>query len=418
MHLGRRAVRHRAAAAASPLELTIDACLAAIEDAGLTTADIDGLSTYPGPDGRLPAGFSGAGAYEVIDALRLNCRLVRQRARDVGPARLGDERDAWPSRSASPITCCASVRCGKAPRRATRAGPRCSARWWRWWRRVQGCRASWSGTCRSRAPSAAIWIAMYAQAHFHRYGTTSEQLAWIALNARRNAELNPKAIYRDPMTMDDYMNVAHDLDAVLVCSTATRRATARPRSSCRALRCRVRTCGTPPLRVEAVGARMHGRPSWDQFDDLTAMPNRDAAQADVGAHRSEARRRADGCRPTTGSRGSRCRGSKRSASAASAKAARSSTAASDIARDGQAAAEHPRRTTVGRTAARLRLLARGRASRCGAKAATARSPTSPEVGRIARRRRQHLRLPPPRPRLTPPSTTRHFAQSGPRPSRA
>ena len=31
-----------------PLELTLDACLAAIEDAGLRREDIDGLATYPG----------------------------------------------------------------------------------------------------------------------------------------------------------------------------------------------------------------------------------------------------------------------------------------------------------------------------------------------------------------------------------
>ena len=31
-----------------PLALTVDACLAAIADAGLTRADIDGVSTYPG----------------------------------------------------------------------------------------------------------------------------------------------------------------------------------------------------------------------------------------------------------------------------------------------------------------------------------------------------------------------------------
>ena len=74
-----------------PLELTLDGCLAAIADAGLTTADIDGISTYPGPMAQ-PAGFSGAGAYEVMDALRLQLRLVRQRHRDVGPARLGDQR--------------------------------------------------------------------------------------------------------------------------------------------------------------------------------------------------------------------------------------------------------------------------------------------------------------------------------------
>ena len=39
-----------------PLELTLDACLAAIADAGLTTADIDGVATYPGPMA-VPPGF-------------------------------------------------------------------------------------------------------------------------------------------------------------------------------------------------------------------------------------------------------------------------------------------------------------------------------------------------------------------------
>ena len=34
-----------------PLSLTVDACLAAVADAGLTLDDIDGLSTYPGPVG-------------------------------------------------------------------------------------------------------------------------------------------------------------------------------------------------------------------------------------------------------------------------------------------------------------------------------------------------------------------------------
>ena len=53
-----------------PLELTLDACIAAIEDAGLTRADIDGLATYPGAMGGAP-GFTGAGVSEVHDALRL-----------------------------------------------------------------------------------------------------------------------------------------------------------------------------------------------------------------------------------------------------------------------------------------------------------------------------------------------------------
>ena len=64
--IGRRLFR-------DPLELTLDACLAAIDHAGLTVEDIDGLSTYPGGAMAGQPGFSGAGAYEVIDALRLNC---------------------------------------------------------------------------------------------------------------------------------------------------------------------------------------------------------------------------------------------------------------------------------------------------------------------------------------------------------
>ena len=32
----------------------------------------------------------------------------------------------------------------------------------------------------------------------------------------------------------------------------------------------------PPLQIQAVGTALRGRPSWDQFDDLTTMANRDA----------------------------------------------------------------------------------------------------------------------------------------------
>ena len=55
-----------------------------------------------------------------------------------------------------------------------------------------------------RAYSAANWLALNCQRHMHEYGTTTDQLAMIAVNARRNAVINPKAVYRDPMTLDDY----------------------------------------------------------------------------------------------------------------------------------------------------------------------------------------------------------------------
>ena len=116
---------------------------------------------------------------------------------------------------------------------------------------------------------------MTAQRHFHEYGTTREQMAWIALNARRNAAKNPKAVYREPMTLDDYLGARmistpfclYDCDVPVDGATAV---IVSRRDAARDLR---RT----PLGVEAVGTALRGRPSWDNFDDLTTMALRDAA---------------------------------------------------------------------------------------------------------------------------------------------
>ena len=47
--------------------------------------------------------------------------------------------------------------------------------------------------------------AMVAQRHMHEYGTTSEQLAEIAVTMRRHAGMNPQAKYRDPITVEDVL---------------------------------------------------------------------------------------------------------------------------------------------------------------------------------------------------------------------
>jgi acetyl-CoA acetyltransferase len=48
--------------------------------------------------------------------------------------------------------------------------------------------------------------ALAAARHMHQYGTTSEQLAEIAVAARKWAQLNPKAWKRDPLTIEDVLN--------------------------------------------------------------------------------------------------------------------------------------------------------------------------------------------------------------------
>ena len=254
-----------------PLELTIDAAHAAIDDAGLTLADIDGLSTYPGSMDT-PAGFSGAGAYELMDAMRLEVGWYNGGLETSG--QLGSVINAClavASGLANHVLCFRSVYEGSAQgekgRSAVMPGGGRGGSF-----RADGF-MQW--TLPFSAPSAAIWIAMFAQRHFHDHGTTREQLAWIALNARRNAALNPNAIYRDPMTLDDYLAARmistpfclYDCD--VPCDGATAIIVSR--------RERATDLRRPPIRVEAVGAAIHGRPSWDQFDDLSAMPNRDAA---------------------------------------------------------------------------------------------------------------------------------------------
>jgi acetyl-CoA acetyltransferase len=266
--IGRRLYRNS-------VDLTLDACLAAIADAGLTVADIDGIATYPGMMDT-PAGFSGAGVTEVQDALRLKLNWYNGGIEN--PGQLGSVITACAAVAAGyarHVLCFRTVFEGSAQGTQGRAsvtmgagggGGRGGAP------RV-GNFASWM--LPYGAPSAANWIAMYAQRHFHEYGTTREQLANIALTCRANAARNPKAIYRDPMTLDDYLSVRmvttplclYDCDVPCDGSTAVIVSAADTTPDLR----------KPPVQVQAIGSALRGRNSWDQWEDLTTMALRDAA---------------------------------------------------------------------------------------------------------------------------------------------
>src|SRR5581483_6150836 len=66
-----------------PLSLTIDACTAAVADAGLSFDDIDGLSTYPG--GGMTSGMSEGGVTAVEEALRLHPTWINGGGEIPGP---------------------------------------------------------------------------------------------------------------------------------------------------------------------------------------------------------------------------------------------------------------------------------------------------------------------------------------------
>ncbi len=54
--------------------------------------------------------------------------------------------------------------------------------------------------------AAASAYCMAAMRHMHEFGTTSEQLAEIAVATRKWAQLNPRAMMRDPLTIEDVLS--------------------------------------------------------------------------------------------------------------------------------------------------------------------------------------------------------------------
>jgi acetyl-CoA acetyltransferase len=250
------------------LDLTLEAVVRAISDAGLSVDDVDGIASYPGP-GVPDAGFSGATVQEVRNALGLRSRWymsAMETAGQIGPV----------------IEACMAVSLGMA-------------------NHVVVYRSVWESTAAQQAGggrasvlfgggelpphlewmapfgalSAANWLAMPAQRYMHDFGLTREHLGHIAINARTNAGLNPDAVYRQPMTMDDYLcarMISEPLclyDCDVPCDGATAVIVSR----------RDAANGLPrhPLTVESVGPGMFERATWDQRSDITTMAAHDSA---------------------------------------------------------------------------------------------------------------------------------------------
>jgi len=184
------------------LELTMESVRAAIEDAGLGPSDIDGIATL----GDTPAaevnaalgieapdcgtGFSTGG---LINPVISACRAVSEgRARHVLVYRtihmLGGTVPVTQHEnpSAPPLARMFDTPEGQTPP-------------------VVGPMDDLKDLIAAQAYSAANWLALVCRRHMQIYGTTKEQLGWLAINSRRNAARNPRAVYRDPITMADYL---------------------------------------------------------------------------------------------------------------------------------------------------------------------------------------------------------------------
>lgn len=235
-----------------PLSLTVDACQEAVADAGLTMDDIDGLATYPG--GGLEHGFGEGGITALEAALRIRPAWFNGGGETFGPGgsviaammavATGAARHVLCFRTVWQSTFDTLLREGRLTTGGGRAGGDMG------WGMPFG------------AFSAAHPLAQTAQRYFHRYGATRETLGWIALNQRANAALNPTAVYRGPLTMDDYLGARpittpfglYDCDVPCDASVAVIVSAAETVGDLR----------VRPIRVEATGTRIVERLEWDQ----------------------------------------------------------------------------------------------------------------------------------------------------------
>jgi acetyl-CoA acetyltransferase len=253
------------------LDLTMEAVRAAIADAGLVAADIDGIATLGDtPAEQVNAELlidaadrgTGFGTGGLLSPVMSACRAVSERrARHVvvyrtiqmlgGTVPVKQEENA----PAPPLARMLELPEG-SPRPAV--GPMDDV----------------TDLVAAQAYSAANWLALHCRRHMELYGTTKEQLGWLALNGRRNAALNPLAVYRDPMTMDDYLGARLvstpfgllDCDVPIDGSVAVVVSRADYASD----------CPHRPVRVEAIGGS-DGAGGWFHRDDYPKMAMSDAA---------------------------------------------------------------------------------------------------------------------------------------------
>ncbi|MCI3931354.1 thiolase C-terminal domain-containing protein [Streptomyces sp. AN091965] len=170
----------------TPHALHAQAARRALADAGLGRDAVDGLAS---------AGLGTLAPVEVAEYLGLRPRWVDSTA--VGGA-------TWEVMAAHAADAIAAGHAnavllvyGSTARADVRAG-----------RRTGDLSFGARGPLQFEVPYGHSLIAKYAMAarrHLHEYGTTLEQLASVAVQARANAATNPEAMFREPITVDDVL---------------------------------------------------------------------------------------------------------------------------------------------------------------------------------------------------------------------
>ncbi|MFD8572149.1 acetyl-CoA acetyltransferase [Streptomyces sp. NPDC059639] len=235
---------------ATPYALHAQAARRALADAGLTPDVIDGVAS---------AGLGTLAPVEVAEYLGLKPRWVDSTSVggstwEVMAAHAADAIAAGHARAVLLVY-------GSTARADIKAK-----------RRTSNLSFGARGPLQFEVPYGHTLIAKYAMAarrHMHQYGTTLDQLAQVAVQARQNAAANPDAMFRDPITVDDV------LDGPMIADPFTK------------LHCCIRSdggaavlmvaadlvpdCATSPVWVLGSGEHV-SHTTMSEWDDFTVSP--------------------------------------------------------------------------------------------------------------------------------------------------
>ncbi len=177
----------------SAIDLASDAIRAAAADAGLTKHDIDGMVvTFGSP--------TGADADTLAFALGLELRAYNQ---TWAHGRFTGSAVQWAAMAvaaglADVVACLATVSfTGVRRLRVGGGGDR------------EGAREGGGGHGEDPVygmTSPGAGAALMARKYFATYGATTEDLASVPIAFRKNATLNPKAMYQEPLSVDQYLS--------------------------------------------------------------------------------------------------------------------------------------------------------------------------------------------------------------------
>lgn len=244
--------RYERASTKSAARLQFEASLAAIADAGLEPSDVDGV---------IPIGITGSPAEDYIANLGIADLRFSALIPHGGASGIGALQCAAAAIAAG-ISTTVLVPSGRNVSRGDRAGVRIHQM------------PQFHFVSEFERPIGAIapaqLYAPMARRHMETYGTTSEQLAEIAVSTRQHAIRNDNAIMRTPMTISDHQasRMITDPFRLLDCSLESDGGAAFVVTSAE----RARSLAQPP--VDLLGIAM-GHPdspsSITQRPDMTAV---------------------------------------------------------------------------------------------------------------------------------------------------